>query len=157
MDLIIRPATTADLETLVTLNRDVQALHHRAMSELFKPPSDEARKLFAELLGNPANVFLVALRGSEAVGYLLYEVRERPETALTYASRALTICHLSVRSDCQRQGIGRALLAAVEVVAAERDIARIEVDFWAFNEEAQAFYAKLGFVPATARWWRLHK
>jgi len=157
MVLTIRPATAADLAALAALNRDVQALHHQALPSLFKPPSEAAADFFAERLGDSAHVFLLAWRDDEPAGYLFYELRQRPETALTYASRALTICHLAVRSDCRRQGIGRALLAAVEAAAAENSVARIEVDFWDFNEEAQAFYAAHGFAPATARWWRLLK
>ena len=50
------------------------------------------------------------------------------------------------------RGIGRALMVSVETAAHRHAIDTVQVDFWSFNEEAQAFYRRLGFVPFSARW-----
>lgn len=45
----------------------------------------------------------------------------------------------------RRQGIGRALFAAIRDAARERGLTRIELDVWAFNESAVRFYESIGF------------
>ena len=156
MTLTIRPADQSDLDVLVALNGEVQTLHHQALPHLFKPVTggQASKALFAQLLGDTANRFLLAMLDASAAGYLFCETREREETALTYANRSLYIHHLGVAQAYRRQGIGRALMAAAQAVAAESAISRIEVDFWTFNEDARAFYAAQGFVSFNERWWR---
>jgi ribosomal protein S18 acetylase RimI-like enzyme len=156
MSVQIRPATTADLDDLVVLNGDIQALHHQTLPHLFKPAKggSAVKELFGQLLGDAANIVLVAIANETVAGYLFCERRERAETALTYASCALYIHHLGVSAEHRRQGIGRALMSAAQSFATESGISRIEVDFWTFNDEARAFYAAQGFVSFNERWWR---
>ena len=153
--MTIREARADDLEALVALNAEIQTLHHQALPQLFKPAAAEpAKAYFAALMGEAANRFLLANADEAVAGYLFCERRERPETALTYASRALYIHHLGVRPGYRRQGIGRGLMAAARSLAAETACGRIEVDFWAFNDAARDFYAALGFVSCNERWWQ---
>jgi shikimate dehydrogenase len=156
MTVHIRPPTWADIDALIALNAEIQALHHQALPHLFKPASggEAVKDLFVQLMGGAANTFLVAIADDAVAGYLFCETRERAETALTYASRAVYNHHLGVDAQFRRRGIGRALIAAAQSLATERGIKRIEVDFWSFNDEAREFYAALGFVSFNERWWR---
>jgi ribosomal protein S18 acetylase RimI-like enzyme len=52
---------------------------------------------------------------------------------------------LAVRSDRQRQGIGRRLMAAAHEWVKERKLAEITLNVWEFNHQAVAFYQALGY------------
>ena len=54
---------------------------------------------------------------------------------------------LYVRPEARRQGIGRALLRAVDELCAERGISYVEVQVE--EREAELFYAALGYEPET--------
>ncbi|GAA0542841.1 GNAT superfamily N-acetyltransferase [Rhizomicrobium palustre] len=154
MALTIRKAGPQDVKTLVRLNRPVQALHHDAQDWLFKAETEDAalEAYFASVIANPTHTILMAFWDEEAAGYLFYEARERPASLLTKANRSLFIHHLSVDEVHRRKGIGRVLMAAVDLAADGFDF--VEVDFWSFNGEAREFYAACGYGVSRERWWK---
>ncbi len=56
------------------------------------------------------------------------------------------VADLAVSGPARRLGAGTALMEAAEAWARERGLALLELDVWATNEKAQAFYRTLGFV-----------
>lgn len=59
--------------------------------------------------------------------------------------RSPWICGMLVHLDYRDQGIGRRLLAALELFAAGRGVEQL----WVFTESAAAFYEKCGWCPHT--------
>ena len=57
----------------------------------------------------------------------------------------LEIDEIGVDPDCRRQGAGSAMMHFIEAYAKEKGYSRIELNMWAFNEEALAFYEAAGF------------
>lgn len=58
------------------------------------------------------------------------------------------MCYLAgiaVAPSFRQRGIARALLAALQQEAQARGVNRIELDVWAFNEQARQAFIKLGF------------
>lgn len=92
-------------------------------------PIEAQRRYFVdEVL--PRNEVRVALRGGRIVGFV--------------ATTRESIAQLYVRVGCQRQGIGRALLAW----AKDRSGGHLRLCTFARNRGAQAFYERNGFVVA---------
>src|SRR5207248_2876098 len=91
------------------------------------------------------HVLLVACIDDTVVGYASAHVEHRPETAFRYPRTSLCIQWMGVRASARRQGVGRALLRALRALAADRDIPALELEVWAFNVEASAFYKAVGF------------
>lgn len=54
----------------------------------------------------------------------------------------------------RRRGVGRALFAELEGVAARESIDQIALDTWHFNQGAQRFFAALGFSTHNIRLWK---
>jgi GNAT superfamily N-acetyltransferase len=51
-------------------------------------------------------------------------------------------------------GIGQALLRRAERWAAERGASELELTVWEFNQDAIAFYEKLGYVTERRTMWK---
>lgn len=84
---------------------------------------------------DPQSCFLVAARDRRLLGHACATMREPPR---------LVLGRLYVLPDCQRQGIGRRLLAAA--IAAHPDAASVTLTVEAANTKARAFYAGEGFT-----------
>ena len=156
MKVIVREATEADADSISSLNSDVQAAHASAVPWLFKPAGPEAfpPDAVAELLDEPGNLVFIAEVESCPAGYVYAEIIDRPETSFNYAYQMIYIHHVSVRPTLRRQGVGRALLEAVQTEANKRDIRMISLDVWTFNDAARAFFSRSGFTAHSERLWK---
>jgi len=152
----IRTATPQDSLLLSTLCQDVQSLHAKHHSEIFKMPSgdDFAVSFFDEMLVDPTARLFIAEEDWGAIGYIFCKLFERPEGLFTYANRFIQIEHISVRPDAQQRGAGAALLNRVEELAREVGVTKIQLNSWAFNTNAHAFFERFGFEKIEYRFWR---
>ena len=87
------------------------------------------------------NLFLVAEREGEAVGYV------GCQTVLDEGY----ITNVAVRPDCRRQGIAAALLAALRARAEEKGLSFVTLEVRASNAPAIALYEGAGYVPVGTR------
>jgi ribosomal protein S18 acetylase RimI-like enzyme len=111
---------------------------------------------YATQAGDPAEWFPAALaraaRGQGAV--LVAEVlpRGRPRVvgcaALSLRDGTAEIAELQVAPAWRGRGIGSALVAALEELAARRGAARAEIGVTAGNARARALYERLGYRAA---------
>jgi len=156
MKVIVRQATEADAGSISSLNTDVQAAHASAVPWLFKPagPDTFPPDVVALLMDEPGNLVFIAEVESVPAGYVYAEIIDRPETSFNYAYQMIYIHHISVRSALRRQGVGRALLEAVQAEASKRDIHMISLDVWTFNDAARAFFSRSGFTAHSERLWK---
>jgi diamine N-acetyltransferase len=156
MKTVIRQATEADASAISLLNTDVQAAHASAVPWWYKPagPDTFPPDAVALLLDEPSNlVFIVEVESSPA-GYAYAEIIDRPETSFNYAYQMVYLHHISVRPTYRRQGVGRALLDAVQTAASKMDVHVISLDVWTFNEAARAFFSRNGFTAHSERLWK---
>ncbi len=144
----IRPATPADLPSLVSLLREVQSLHAHALPERFRADTADAEfsDVLSQLLASPATCVLVAA-GPTIAGFLNAELRERDANWCTPACR---YCHLSgivVAPAYRRQGVGRLLIEALQSELTRQGITKMELEVWDFNSGAREAFETLGFQP----------
>jgi diamine N-acetyltransferase len=142
----IRKATASDAAALVTLNRAVQEMHADAFPEKFRRnvPDDEVERAFRATLQADPSYWLVA-EDDEPIAFLSAEFREREETWCLAAHRVCYLSALVVAPHYRRRGIARALLQELQQEAEARGVTTIELDVWAFNEQAKQAFASLGF------------
>jgi ribosomal protein S18 acetylase RimI-like enzyme len=147
--VIVRPATTEDLDALSVLNAFVQSLHVRLEPEVFRTDVDavELRAFFAALIDKPDTGLLIAEISAEPVGYLWFDLQERLPTVLTQARRRIYVQHIAVRESARRSGVATALLHAVEANARTKNVTQLVLDAWTRNEEALRFFQGRGFRP----------
>ncbi|GAA1728646.1 GNAT family N-acetyltransferase [Brachybacterium phenoliresistens] len=131
MDLRIEPCTAADLSRLLAGPVDPRsAAHHRERSAL--QDSGEA-------------TYLLAWRGAENVGRAtLYH---RSKYAAVRARHPGTAEINALEATPQGQGIGSALIAAAEAIAARRGHDAVGLAVEPGNSRARRLYERLGYFP----------
>jgi ribosomal protein S18 acetylase RimI-like enzyme len=110
-------------------------------------PPDVLDRLIPGLRAHPTTLlFLASFRG-EFVGLATCFVGFS-----TFAARPVINLHdLCVVVPHRGQGIGRALLEAVEKAAVERGCAKVTLEVLEHNRPARKLYESLGFAPAVYR------
>ena len=136
-EIVIRTANTEDAADIAGL-----------MAELGYP-GDAAfvETRLAELSNSLTAAVFIALSGDKVLGVISYD--EIP--MFHQAGRIGMITLLSVGSNVQRQGIGRALVEACEKLAQSRGVIKIAVASGQARNDAHAFYQSLGYEETTKR------
>ncbi len=136
--LALRPATEADVPTLLELIRGI-AEYERLSHEV------EATEALLRTHGfGPRPIFEAVLAevDGRAVGFALYFF-----TFSTFKARpTLYLEDLFVRPESRGRGIGRRLLVHLARIAVERGCGRMEWAVLDWNTPARDFYLKLGAV-----------
>jgi ribosomal protein S18 acetylase RimI-like enzyme len=149
MKVLIRPASAADTNAIALLNDEVQQLHAELEPTFFKTDTSHAEvaAFFAAKLSAAGHEIQLAEIGGTPVGYVWFEVQDRPETAFQLARKRIYIHHLSVTKTARRTGVGSALLNAIQTAAMGAGITSIALDTWAANSHALRFFEVHGFAP----------
>ena len=149
-------ATLEELPDIVLLNAIVQKMHHQAHPDIFKPVGDESgvERLFERILEQENNHVFMAYLANAPVGYAWAAVEARPDFALKHGRKQVYIHQIAVHERYRKQGIGRALFQTIEDLAEQQGITHLELDSWAFNTDAHAFFEKLGFETYNIKMWK---
>ena len=137
MDYIIRPAGPEDAAGITALRRMPGVFEHTAAL-----PSERTAQIQALLENLPQNQhFLVAVAPDNTVlGLVMLTVDSNPRR------RHAGGLGIMVRTDCQGQGIGSALMnAALELADSWLMLRRVELEVYADNEGAIRLYQRFGF------------
>ncbi len=143
----IRDATDADLPELLRLNDQVQKQHADQYPEKFKYPAmdQEVEEFFKGILDSDSDKVIVILKEKKLIGYLWYEIQERPENALKNGLKRFYIHHVGVDKGSRRSGAATALFKWIITKAQAASIDEIGLDTWQLNKEAQIFFEHQGF------------
>ena len=106
---------------------------------LTRPWNDPYRDIERKLAVDP-ELLRVAERAGELVASIM----------IGYEGHRGWVNYLAVAPACQREGIGRALMAHAEHVLRERGCPKINLMIRGDNTEALAFYRRLGYVADDA-------
>src|ERR1043166_2352854 len=142
----IRKATVSDAPVLVRLNQSVQAMHADAFPERFRrnTPDETVERAFGAMIRAPSSYWLVA-EEDQPIAFLSAEFRERDESWCFVSHRVCYLAGIAVAPRFRRRGVARALLGELKREADARGVAFIELDVWAFNEQARHVFTSLGF------------
>jgi GNAT superfamily N-acetyltransferase len=143
MDIVIRHATRADRDTLVTL------LHAQLEEHEIALPLDRLRAAVEGPLDDPARgVFFIAEDGEPiGVAYLSFV------WALEHGGKSVWLEELYVTPARRGSGIGRRLLSTVCDYARASGCAAVDLEVEASHARAARLYERAGFEPhQRARW-----
>jgi GNAT superfamily N-acetyltransferase len=133
--LLIRSATVKDAALLRTMIRELAAFE-RELELCVIEEADLVRDGFG---ANPRFRALVAEWDGQPAGYALCF-----DYYSTWAGRGLFLEDLFVREQFRRQGIGKALLAAVARIAVQENCYGVHWEVLDWNEQAIELYKSLG-------------
>ena len=145
MTLTIRPATPADVPTILRFIREL-AVYEREPDAVLATEADLDRDAFGPM---PRFRCLMAEDDAVPVGFALFFT----SYSTWRGHHGLRLEDLYVTPGHRRQGIGRALLIALARIAEAEGCPRLEWDVLAWNSPAIAFYERMGAHLLTE--WRI--
>lgn len=153
MQFAIRAATARDLDALLPIIDEVDALHRERLPHIFQkpdgPPRDRAYML--GVLADESSGLFVAHGGEEILGFVQATIRDALPIPILVPRRIAVVENLAVRVGSRRVGIGRALMHQVECWAEGRGASEIELSVYEFNQAAISFYRELGYSASLRR------
>lgn len=156
VEVLVRPATSADLDDLVRLALEETAYSALVGGTVLRP---EAARIKRETIGThleQGDLVLVAERGGVAVGIAECWVNESvpgswAETRLTHGRWGYVNC-LSVVPDARGAGVGRALMSAAHHHLRTLGAERMFLYFNPPNPLSSVFWARQGYRPLWTIW-----
>lgn len=150
----VREADSADVPALQRLFTQLDQWHAHHLPERFRflahAPREEA--YLQSLIDNPEITLFVAVHtrddgARDVIGLADARLRDAPDFPL-FRPRRFAVVHNAVVAEAWRgRGVGRQLMAAVHAWAAAHDAEEVELEVYAFNDSAIAFYEALGYRP----------
>lgn len=143
----IRPAEARDAARLRELLEQICLLHVEGRPDIFQPAGKYTIDDIVAMMGDEQKPIFVADTGDDVAGYVFCQFK-RPHNPVMRDYLNLYIDDLCVDTKYRRMGVGRALFDRVRQLAEERGVYNIDLNVWAFNESAIAFYRSLGMQPS---------
>jgi ribosomal protein S18 acetylase RimI-like enzyme len=152
-DVTIRRAGLADLDAVIELLADTDALHREALPWLFQQTQGAHWNAFLEPFVTQADrVMFVAVAADAALAGVTYLLLRPPARApIVKPAIVAELDSLAVNSAFRRQRIGTRLVEAALAWAKAAGAARTELSVYEFNEPARAFWASFGFETVSRR------
>lgn len=107
----------------------------------YEYPTEQTKKRVAFILLNPNAKMLVAETGGNVIGYI-----HAVDYDCTYFDSLKSILALAVEEDYRGQGVGRALVTAIEKWAASSGSAGVRLVTSMYRADAHAFYEACGYT-----------
>jgi len=146
-DVIIRPATPADLPNLGRLGALMVQTHHHFDRKRFIAPTPYTERGYASFLGSQLHaqqaIVLVAEQHGGTIGYAYAGVEDTDYMALR--GPAGVLYDILVDPECRRHGVGRQLLDAVVAALTSRGVRQVVLSTAERNDAAQRLFARAGF------------
>jgi len=144
---LIRPATTADGDSLGRLGALLVQEHFEFDPRRFLAPNPSTPALYAAFLlsqlEEPRAVVMVADRGGDAIAYAYGAVEGYDYMALR--GPAAVLHDLIVAPEWRGRGVGRALVHATITALAVQGAPRVVLSTAERNQSAQRFFERIGF------------
>ncbi|WP_078596504.1 GNAT family N-acetyltransferase [Evansella clarkii] len=152
MTATIRKCTVADLQKLqeistVTFNETFKDQNSPENMKAYVEKAFNLEQLEKEVL-HPNSQFYIIFVKNELAGYL--KVNTSNAQSEEMGEEAIEIERIYIINTFHKQGLGKQLLNKAIEIAEEQNKKKIWLGVWEKNENAIAFYKKLGFVQTGA-------
>jgi ribosomal protein S18 acetylase RimI-like enzyme len=144
--LRVRRARRDDWSAARELLRQVDDLHAALAPAYFRSAPREEEE-WLRLLEEPHGAVFVAELGPDggAVGVLVARVYDTPDNPGMVPRRRLHLETVVVSAKHRRRGIGRELMTAGSAWGRSQGAVEVVLTTWIGNDEAEAFYERLGY------------
>ena len=144
----VRPAKKKDADAISELRRQAHDLHRTGRPDVFqKPFGDELEAQTRKMLYDKNGLLLVTETEGTVCGFVYATFVTESSTPVWDSRSFCKIEEIAVDKSCRGQGYGTQLVQAVRREAVARGCPKLELNVWAFNAGACAFWTKLGFAP----------
>jgi diamine N-acetyltransferase len=140
-------------------SRKLQEISYETFNETFKHQNSPENmnaylerafnlKQLEKELSNISSQFFFVYFNNEVAGYLKVNTNDAQSEEM--GAESLEIERIYIKSKFQKYGLGKYLLNKAMEIAMERNKKKIWLGVWEKNENAVAFYKKMGFVQTGA-------
>ena len=107
------------------------------------------RSFIAELIAGERSSILLIEEEGETAGFAVVQDRDTPQLNCLYKNRFCYLLDIVVAPPRRGNGLGKALLAAAQEWATERNLSWIELNVLAENQGAIKLYQEIGMQQAS--------
>ena len=144
--MAVRLANKEELDQVNGLRKQVYDLHAQGKPSVFNPEfSEELRDYIYSIWNDPQKDIVVNECEGLIVGYAVLHHIHMPKSPFMIERDYLDIDEFCVDVSWRRKGIATEMINYIRRYAFEKNIRRIELNVWDFNEKALAFYESIGF------------
>lgn len=136
---MIRFLRADEVEKLLPLSAQVNALHEVEHPEQYRGDAtpEEVMVFFTQKLSEGAQVFVAEGRNGALTGFLLAVPVVRDVSPFLHPARHVELDQICVDETCRGQGVGKALVAALEAWMRENDFQEWKSMVHGFNTQSQ--------------------
>ena len=144
----IRFAEAKDVTGILALLRQVGHVHHLGRPDIFRQGAQKygASQVLAMLDSSKTPIF-VAVEEEKVLGYGFCQVKIYENDPVIADHTEIYIDDLCVDENHRGTGIGKAIYQQIIRYAKMRKAYNVTLNVWCCNEDAMAFYEKLGLKP----------
>lgn len=152
MNIKIRYAIYEDYLEILKLLEELHKIHFEARPDVYKSGYDLlSEEEYTSELNNNSIKRIVIVKSNEIIAYLLARIIAVEESSVTRASKYIYIDEAYVSCNYRRNGIGKMLFNKIMEIANDEECKSIQLNVWAFNNDAISFYEKLGLSTRNIR------
>lgn len=141
----IRRANINDIDNIHKLLIQVGGLHHTGRPDLFKGGATKySNDELCNIILDDTTPIFVYVENDSLLGYVFCIYRQFIDNSIMTDIKTIYIDDLCVDEDSRGKCIGTALYNYVLNYAKKQDCYNVTLNVWAFNEQALAFYQKIG-------------
>lgn len=144
----IRFAEAKDVTGILALLKQVGQVHHEGRPDIFRKGAQKygASQVLAMLNSSKTPIF-VAVEGEKVIGYGFCQVKTYENDPVIADHTEIYIDDLCVDVTLRTTGIGRKIFDEICRYAKMRKASSITLNVWSCNENAMAFYERMGMKP----------
>jgi ribosomal protein S18 acetylase RimI-like enzyme len=146
MSKTVRRAIPDDLASIMPLLVAVAGMHIENLPDVFKSPANpySESEIRDRMEKGEKSVFVSTNSADEVTGVLLCSFQKRQNHPVMKDFRTLWIDEVCIAEAHRRQGYGKLLMDYAVEFARENGCSRVELNVWAFNQNAHDFYVSQG-------------
>lgn len=149
---MVRFAEEKDIVRVNELRKQVNDIHVNNRPDHFKEGfCKELQDYVLVLLNGENSNIIVVERDGFICGMACVEYIRKPESAYSKARDFYHVQEIAVDEAFRRKGVASELFEFMKKDAKERNLSKIELDVWRFNDSAIEFYEAVGFNE-TRKW-----
>ena len=135
---MVRFAEEKDLDIINELRKQVNDIHVEGRPDVFKAGFGSEIRDFAKVIMDGENSdIIVAEHNGVICGMVCVECVNKPETPYSKARSFYHVQEIAVDANHRRQGVAKELLEFMIADAKKRNLGKIELDVWEFNNSAK--------------------
>lgn len=142
---MIKFAKLKDKNEVNVIRNQVHRLHVINRPDIFRDDFSAAAERYDMYVKNYDYAVLACIRDGIVVGFAVIKTVDMPLSDFGISRKYLSIEELGVHEAHRRRGVGKEIVDFIKQYAYDHELDRIQLDYWAFNENAGQFYEKMGF------------